>query len=150
MATSTTSLDAKLFRESGTVTVTKNWMSFDGRELEIKLACVGDDGGGTVPDTQISQTVIGSCYGNREYPAVGYTIGEVWVKVGATAPDAADITITDETGLVLYTESGIIPATASKAGTVTAGRVVTSQLTVAVTNQATADAIWDIYIRLTK
>jgi len=150
MATSTTVLDALLFRELGSVTVTKNWMSFDGYELEIKLACVGDDGNGSIPDTQIPQATIGACYGNREYPAVGYTIGEVWVKVGATAPDAADITITDETGLVLYTEADVIPATASKAGSVTAGRVVTSQLTVAVANQATVDAIWDIYIRLTK
>ena len=132
------------------VTVTKNWMSSDGRELEIKLACVGDDGNGSVPATQITSATIGATYNNREYQGAGYKLYEVWVKKGAVAPDAADLTITDEIGAILFDEDSVIPITGTKEGTVDKYRLITSQLTITVANQATINALWDIYLRLVK
>jgi hypothetical protein len=132
------------------ITVTKNWISADRRELEIKLACVGDDGNGSVPATQITSAIIGATFGNREYDGVGYKLYEVWVQNGATDPDAADLVLTDEVGCILFTEVGVIPTTGTNEGTVDKYRLITSQITATVANQGTADALWNIYLRLVK
>jgi len=154
MATSTTTLDALLFRESGSVTVTRHYLSRDGRVMVIKLACVGDDGNGIVPATQMTNAlvgIIGSTGGGVDYQTVGYYLTEVWSIGGATLPDAADIAITDELACVLYTEANVIAAsTTPKAGTLSAYRLVTSLLTMTVSNQATGSAVWDVYLKFVK
>lgn len=137
---------------AGTVTATKNYLSSDKKILEIKVACVGGAAGespdvsGTVPDTIITDAVIGDIDG-YSYSRGGFQLVEVVTVPGETAPDAADLTITDALGAQLYDADDIISATAVSHGTVTA-RLVTSPLVIHVENQATADAEWNIYLRL--
>jgi hypothetical protein len=146
---------------AGSVTVSKYLLSQDKRTLVIKLACVGDSSDGTVPNTTITDALLGTMNdfvhvssihepgGPIQYAAAGFSLKEVWAVVGATAPDAADVTITDALGCAIYSEVGVIPASGTKAGSVTA-RLVTSNLTVAVANQDTASATYDLYLKLSR
>jgi hypothetical protein len=137
---------------AGSVTVSKYLLSQDKRTLVIKLACVGDSSDGSVPDTQITGAALGDMFDDQyeiDYTRAGFSLKEVWAVVGATAPDAADVTVKDAIGCELYTEVGVIPASGTKAGSVTA-RLVTSNLTVVVENQDTASATYDIYLKLSR
>ena len=134
----------------GTVTVTRVSLSDDGRQLVIKLACVADEGDGSVPATQITHDDVGHIGGVR-YSLAGFYLYEVWTVAGAvTAPDAADIVITDEIPAEIYSEVGIITASGTVEGTISKYRSITSLLTVTVSNQATVDATWDTYLKLVR
>ena len=126
--------------------------SHDGLVMVFKLACVGDDSTGAVPATQITAALLNwSNYGFRkDYWQLGYYLYEVWVVVGGTAPDLADIAITDSLAATLYTEANVIPISGTNEGAVDKYRTVTSPITVTVSNQGTADATFDIYIKLSK
>jgi len=137
---------------AGTVTVSRYQLSQDKKVLTIKLACVGDSSDGSVPNTAITNALLNTMNDDKyviDYTQAGFSLAEVWAVVGATAPDAADITITDALACQLYTEVGVIPASGTKKGSVTA-TLVTSTLTVAVANQDTASATYDIYLKLTR
>jgi hypothetical protein len=133
---------------AGTVTVSRYFLSADQSVLVIKLANVGDSSDGSVPDTTIAAADINlgapSTYANK-----GYYLYEVWTVAGTgTAPDAADITITDATGAQLFDEDSVLAASGTTEGTVDKYRSVTSELTVVTANQDTASATWDTYIKL--
>jgi hypothetical protein len=142
---------------AGSVTVSKYQFSQDKKVLVIKLACIGDSSNGSVPNTTVTAAAItGMTDGDPlynvyalDYTTAGFSLAEVWVVDGTPAPDAADITITDALGCSLYTEEGIIPTSGTKQGSVTAA-LVTSALTMAVANQATASAKYDVYLKLTR
>lgn len=138
---------------AGAVTVSKYQLSQDKKVLVIKLACVGDASNGSVPNTTIVNAdlmpVDDEDY-HIDYTKAGFSLTELWVTIGATAPDEAGITITDALACQLYTEADVIPgAGAYNKGSVTK-TLVTSALTVAVANQATASATYDIYLKLTR
>jgi hypothetical protein len=134
---------------AGSVTVTQYQLSGDQNQLVIKLACVGDAANGSVPATTLNAAAISRGL-PKEYQAMGFYIYEVWTVAGATAPDAADVSIADALGAVLYIEVGVIQATGTTEGAVTKYRGVNSVLTVTVANQSTASAIFDIYIKLVR
>ena len=133
---------------AGSVTVTKHHSSKDGSQVVFKLACVGDSSNGSIPATQITDPSNSNPYQN-----MGLYLYEVWtVTPGSANPDAADIAITDELGASLYSEANVISGSASTktSGTVPFFRQVNSKLTVTVSNQATASATYDIYIKMAK
>jgi hypothetical protein len=133
---------------AGSVTVTKFHSSKNGEQVVFKLACVGDASNGSVPATEITDPSNSNPYQN-----MGLYLYEVWtVTPGSGNPDAADIAITDELGASLYSEANVISGSASTktSGTVPFFRQVNSKLTVTVSNQATASATYDIYIKLAK
>ena len=132
---------------AGTVTVTKYSESRDKTQQVWKLACVGDGANGTVPATTITDSHV------LPYYQAGYYLYEVWtVTPGASNPDAADVAITDALGATLFSQVGVISAVVSTKteGTVSKYRQVNSPLTVTQSNQATASATWDVYIKLAK
>jgi len=134
------------------VTVTRSYVSYDQKIMIIRLACVGD-GAGAVSDTTINGSDISEGL-PKEYTEMGFYLYEVWAVGGSTLPDAADIDIT-LSGVIksanIYSEDDIIPAsTTPNEGTLTKYNSIYSYLTVAVTNQGTASAIWDIYLVLVR
>jgi hypothetical protein len=131
---------------AGSVTVTKEYLSLDEKVLILKLACVGDAANGSVPATTIGSNQIGI---GVEYYLVGFYLYDMWVEVGATAPDAANIAITDSYGRTLYPDTEIIPASGTAEATVSLSPVV-APITVTQTNQSTASATWDVYILLAR
>jgi len=133
------------------VTVTRDYISHNGGVMVVKLACVGDDGNGSVPATQITVADIGAVGYQLNYTQMGYYLYEVWSIGGAILPDAADITITDELGSVLYTEANVIAAsTTPNEGTLAKYKAITSLLTMTVANQGTVDALWDVYLKFVR
>ena len=146
---------------AGTVNVSKYLLSQDKKVLVIKLACTGDSEDGGVPNTTITDALLGTMHDRvnavgpfepdclMRYAEAGFSLKEVWTVPGATAPDEAGVTITDALGCQLYTEADVIIAGGPKAGSVTAA-LVTSNLTVVVANQGTGSAVWDIYLKLTR
>lgn len=133
---------------AGSVTVTKYAESKDKSQVVFKLACVGDSSNGSVPATAIPADSTSNPYYN-----LGLYLYEVWTVTPASAnPDAADVAITDALGASLYSEANVISGSVSTktAGNVSFFRQVNSVLTVTVTNQATANATWDIYVKLAK
>jgi len=132
---------------AGTVTVTQYQLSADKNQLVIKLACVGDANDGSVPATTINTAAISAGL-PKEYQAMGFYLIGVYVVVGTTAPDVADIAITDALGVSLYSQVGIIPISGTAKGTVPKAEPGNSVLTLTVTNQATVSATYDIYIKL--
>jgi hypothetical protein len=147
MVLAAVALAAEVFA-AGTVTVTKYYESRDKTQVVFKLACVGDGANGSVPATAIPADSTTLPYYNA-----GYYLYEVWtVTPGASNPDAADVAITDALGATLFSQANVISAVVSTKteGTVTKYRQVNSALTVTVSNQATASATWDIYVKLSK
>lgn len=153
------------------VTPTQYMMSSDGNQLVIKIACIGDDGNGSIADTEIS-SLTGEA--NADYWTFGYYLYEVWVEVSeddeatciaaddpfdcctgagtgtCVAPDAADLTITDQQEAQLFYEASVVPATGTNEGVVSKSKMVNSKLTIDVDNQGTSDAEYNIYIKLAK
>lgn len=134
---------------AGSVTVTRYKAAKDGSTITIKLACTGDSSNGSVPATQIPETITQEITG-RPYTRCGMYLTGVSVVDGATTPDAADIAVTDELSRTLYSEANVIPASGTKYGTVSEYYLVESKLTVTVSNQGTANALWDMYLTLSK
>ena len=133
---------------AGSCTVSRDQLSYDRKVVVGKIVCVGDSEDGSVPDTEITADMISTGDG-KNYWHGGFYLYDLWVVVGATAPDAADITITDDMGRTLYTETGIIPTSGTADGAVVPKNVV-SPLTFAVDNQDTADATYTIYFVLAR
>ena len=133
---------------AGSVTVTKYAESKDKSQVVFKLACVGDSSDGSVPATQIPADSTSNPYYN-----LGLYLYEVWTVTPASGnPDAADVAITDALGASLFSEANVISGSVSTktAGNVAFFRQINSALTVTVTNQGTANATWDIYVKLAK
>ncbi|HBA86018.1 MAG TPA: hypothetical protein DCZ95_18185 [Verrucomicrobia bacterium] len=132
---------------AGSSPATQYMLSADKNQLVIKLACVGDADNGSIPAKTINEAAISAGL-PKEYQAMGFYLTGVHVVVGTTAPDAADIAITDALGVTLYSQASIIPTSGTAKGTVPKAEPVNSVLTVTVANQATASATYDIYIKL--
>lgn len=122
-------------------------ISQDQKVIVIKITCVGDESDGSVPNTSIASSSIPGL--PSDYYRMGFYIYDAWVVVGGTAPDAADVAITDDLGRTVYSEVGLIPTSGTNEGTVTVKNVI-SPLTVTQSNQATVDATWDLYILLAR
>jgi hypothetical protein len=139
---------------NSSVTVTKHLVSRGADQIVIKLACVGDDGNGSVPATQLTNALVlpqTDHTGDTNYQDAGYYLYEVWTDAGSPAPDAADITITDELSFEIYAEVGIIQAGAAPVeGTISKYRAISSLLTVTVANQGTSAAEFDIYLKFVR
>ena len=134
---------------AGTVTVSQYYLSQDQKVMIIKLACVGDASDGSVPDTAITSSSVSSGLPS-DYYRMGFYIFDVWAIAGSvTAPDAADVTITDTNARTIYDEDNIIPASGTNEGTVSVKAVV-APITVSHQNQGTVDATWDLYILLAR
>jgi hypothetical protein len=131
----------------GTATPTLYIMSTDGNQLVILVTCVSDEADGSIPNTEIG-SITGAA--NADYWTHGYYLYEVWVEAGSPAPDAADLTITDETAAQLFYEANVVPASGVSEGVVSKSKMVNSKLTVDVDNQGTNDAEYNIYIKLAK
>lgn len=137
---------------AGTVTVTRHYQSADGSQLVFKLACTGDSSDGSVPATTLNSSALSSGL-SKPYWQLGYYLYEVWTKTPASGnPDAADISIADSTGLVLYSETNVISASTSTVtdGSVDKYRQVNSAMVITQSNQDTASATWEVYIKLSK
>lgn len=137
---------------AGTVVVGVESIAFGGGQLVLKLTCTGDADNGTVPARLITDAMVPkNTLGLRaQYYQMGYYLYDVTVEVGDPAPDAADITITDAIGDVLFSEANVIPASGTKSGTIAKYKAITSQLTVTQANQATASAVWYVYLTFVK
>lgn len=129
---------------AGTVTETRRYRDH-GEKIEVEFYCVGDAADGSVPNTTINDLE-----GYYFYSA------ESWPKSGGTAPDAANVTVTDAEGEDLLGGNGtnLIHATAKQTCLPKAAfmalnfyPIIKDSLTLAVANQATASATY--YIRLT-
>ncbi len=131
---------------AGTVTVSRINPTGSNNVLIVKLACTGDATDGSVPDTEI--TGADTMHG---YWLQGFYLWEVWTVAGTgTAPDAADITVTDEIDRQLFDQDNVIAASGTTEGTISKSKIVGYKLTVSVQNQATASATWDIYLLLAR
>lgn len=115
-----------------------------GEALVVTLTCVGDAADGSVPDTDLSDGVIEKLKG-RYYL---YTV-TAYPADGGTAPDAADITVTDKAGADLLGGKGtnLIHATDKQAtfpyNTYNSSfwyPMVDGDISVEVANQGTASA----------
>lgn len=135
---------------AGSVTVSEYYNSRDESTLVLKLACVGGTAGdaGTIPSTTIPET--------WHYSKRGYYLYLVTTVPGAvTAPDAADVSVTNAIGQNLLSTDGtnLIHATDTQSGTPLVDGLfplVDGTLTVTVANQATESATWDIYLYFVK
>jgi hypothetical protein len=137
---------------AGTVIASRYFLSQDGNQLVIKLACVGDAANGSVPEKTLNADALS--YGlTKPYWMMGYYLYEVWTVTPASAnPDAADVAITDALGATLFTQANVIASTVSTKteGAVDKYRQVNSPMVVTQANQSTASATWDVYIKLSK
>lgn len=132
-------------------TESQYYLSNDGSVLVIKVACTGSAVDGSVADLDIDDSAVSSGL-KKTYQYMGFYLWDIWTVAGTgTAPDAADITITDALAAELYTKVGAIQAAGTTDGGVAKpAKAVTSTLTYAVANQATANATWDTYIQLVR
>ncbi len=131
---------------AGTATVSLNHLSQDGKALVIRVACIGDVATGSVPNTLISPTSLGTA----DYTKAGWFLYSVKVVTGVTKPDAADLAIVDASGATLFSQANVIPATGTSFGTMATYHAITSGVSVIVTNQATAGAAYYIDLTLAK
>jgi len=131
-------------------TESQYYLSNDGSVLVVKLSCTGSAVDGSVADTDVDASAVSAGL-KKTYQYMGFYLWEFWTVAGGTSPDAADVTITDALGGELYSEVGVITAAGTKAGTVSMpAKAVTSTLTVSVANQDTANATWDMYIKMVR
>lgn len=141
-------LAAPLAKAAGTVTVTQHYLSLDKKVLVIKLDCTGDESDGSVPETAIDADDVSQGIGSDYYRA-GFYLYDMWVIAGDTAPDAANIAITDSYSRALYPDTEIIPTSGTAEADVDLSAVV-APITVTQTAQATASAEWAVYILLAR
>ena len=129
---------------AGTVVETRTYLDH-GKKIQVELYCVGDASNGSIPNTAIT-----GLEGFYIYSA------EAWPKAGGTAPDAADVTLTDvELEDVLGGNGvGLIHATAKQSTlpeiafmTLNFYQLIKGTLTFAVANQTTNSATY--YVRFT-
>lgn len=137
---------------AGSVTASRYFLSNDGSQLVLKLACVGDAANGSVPVATLNTAALSAGL-TKPYWMLGYYLYEVWTVTPASAnPDAADVAITDAIGAILFNQANVISGSVSTKteGTVDKYRQVNTPLVVTQSNQATASATWDVYIKMSK
>jgi hypothetical protein len=125
-------------------TVTQSRVKKIGDSIRVvTFTCVGDSADGTIPDTDISD--------NTFRGIAGFFLDTVSVNPGATAPDAADLSVKDVDGIDLLDGNGaaLIHATNSLATVpATDGQVkvqpIYDTITLSVANQATVDATYTV------